>query len=191
MLLREVVLLSTEAIVLVGIQGLIYLIGVIVIVLYATVQLSFGWRNFVLKTWAFVQPFGFAALAVGWLAGDSRVPVLGTVLPAVLTFLGGFFVFVFGQDLQAKAFVLVAVPLVSFMLFVGTGIGAAEREYFNSSQDVNAGEKLNLRLQQAAEAELAYGMYRTNAGLGPTGPITIEIIRSLLGEKGDGAQSKP
>jgi hypothetical protein len=188
---HDALLVSEYALMLIVLEGVVYLCGVLVILIYSRFGLSPNWRDYVLGIWTIAQAFGFAALTIGWLAGNSRTPVLGTLLPAVLTFLGGFLIYAFGQDSTSKPFVLVTVPLISLMLYVGTGMGSFERAHYNDQQDIANVSRIKSQLRNSAELESAFNLNRDNLQLGPAGATTIEIIRHLLKSQDDEVKSSP
>lgn len=71
--------------------------------------------------------FGALAYASGYLAGISRVAVLGQLLPASLGLIGGVAVFMFGKDDGNRTAVGVAITSFSACLFIGFLNGGEDR----------------------------------------------------------------
>lgn len=171
----ELLLEAKYVLLLAIIQCSVYVFGLMILFAYSSVR-----GGLFTKTWMLVQPFGFAALCVGWLAGNSSSPVLGTVLPAILTLLGGFLTFIFGQDQQARTFVLMGVPAIGLMLYIGTGMGSFEREDFMDFQEQQEIGKLRNELLKAAELESDYETYRNNLNLSSPDNVTTKILGRIL-----------
>jgi peptidoglycan/LPS O-acetylase OafA/YrhL len=64
----------------------------------------------------------------GALAGFSRSPALGTVLPAVLSLVGGMFVYLIGKHQTERLLVSLAVIALALSLWVGANWGAILRD---------------------------------------------------------------
>ena len=74
--------------------------------------------------------FGFSSLgmAVGMLTGDSGAEAISTVLPAVLSLVGGLAVFLIGKQSQDAALVSASIATLSISLLLGALIGAENRQ---------------------------------------------------------------
>ena len=78
-----------------------------------------------------VSGFSFLGFAIGLLVGFSISPVVQVVIPALLTFYGGFLTYLFSKDSSKNPGqyigVLFAAMAVSFFLIYGVEIGTTER----------------------------------------------------------------
>ena len=109
--------------------------------------------------------FGFLAYSAGFLAGFSRVAILGQLLPAALGLFGGVAVFLFGKDVQNRALVGVAIASFSACLLMGFLMGYQDRrdaERFEAALKYD----VQFRLEQARK-ELAINTVRNSYGLAP------------------------
>jgi hypothetical protein len=119
-----------------------------------------GWKD-ISKT-DFFSLFSFALLGTvsGFMAGFSREPVIGAVLPAALSLVGGLVMYlIVGRAAQKQGFVAGMVTALSLTLVLGALWGARQRdvadEYFNSLA--------YLRAQALEESDLH--QYRKNIWL--------------------------
>jgi hypothetical protein len=99
-------------------------------------------------------PIALVGYSVGYLTGISRSPAIGSLLPAVLTLIGGVSVYVFGTDTTYKSLVGYCVCLLVVSLFYGTESGSYEREVHRED-----------RLIATFELEWRLRNYRINRGL--------------------------
>ncbi len=109
--------------------------------------------------------FGFLAYSTGFLAGFSRVAILGQLLPAALGLFGGVAIFLFGQNQQHKLLVGVAITSFSACLLMGFLMGYQDRrdaERFES----NLRYDVDFRRNQA-KREFAINTVRKSYGLEP------------------------
>ena len=74
--------------------------------------------------------YGFSSLgmAVGMLTGDSGSEAISTVLPAVLSLVGGLAVFLIGKQSQDAALMAASIATLSISLLLGALIGAENRQ---------------------------------------------------------------
>jgi lysylphosphatidylglycerol synthetase-like protein (DUF2156 family) len=111
--------------------------------------------------------FSLLGLVTGYLTGFSREPVVGAVLPAALSLIGGMAVFMIGKDASSRQAVSLSVFIFTLGLVLGTGWGAVMREtaedYLNSEH----------YLKRRALAEDEIRQFREALGLPPT-PSSIE-----------------
>jgi hypothetical protein len=117
------------------------------------------WRaSFKATTYYFLLgiPVTLLAYVTGYLTSISRAAAVGTVLPAVLTFIGGANIYVFGSDSRYKIVVGFCVALFSVALFYGVQRGAFERELGREA-----------RLMELSEQEAKVRNYREFRGLSP------------------------
>lgn len=79
-----------------------------------------------------ILAFGFIGGVAGYSAGVSRVPVVGTVIPAMLTLVGGVLGYLFGKDnIKEWRFVIpFCIVILTFNTFTGLFIGSQMRGKF-------------------------------------------------------------
>ncbi len=79
-----------------------------------------------------ITAFAFLGYAIGLLVGLSLSPVVQVVIPALLTFYGGFLTYLLSKDAFANSKKLITILLsamaVSFFLIYGVEIGSVERD---------------------------------------------------------------
>lgn len=96
--------------------------------------------------------FGFCSLGltVGVLAGDSGEQVISTVLPAVLSLVGGLAVYLIGREAKDAYIVAASIAALSFTLLLGAVIGAnnriAEKDQYQAQ--INIQEKAQKTLDK-------------------------------------------
>jgi len=82
--------------------------------------------------------FSFLGFAIGLLVGFSISPVVQVVIPAILTFYGGFLTYLFSKDSigDKKRYIgiLLSAMAVSFFLIYGVEVGSKERNAATKSQ---------------------------------------------------------
>ena len=66
-------------------------------------------------------------MVTGYLAGYSREPTLGTVLPSVLSLMGGLVVYLVGKESTSRVIVSVSMFVFALSLLIGCGWGAIMR----------------------------------------------------------------
>lgn len=66
----------------------------------------------------------------GYAGGNSRVGVVGDIIPAVLTFFGGLVVYIFGVKSKMSVLTPFLVSAFVIALFIGYGMGAKKRHLF-------------------------------------------------------------
>ena len=98
-----------------------------------------------------VSSFSFLGFAIGLLVGFSISPVVQVVIPALLTFYGGFLTYIISKesivDQQRYISVLLSAMAISFFLIYGIEIGTAER-----NKAVANNKEMDLRYLQKEEA---------------------------------------
>ena len=77
---------------------------------------------------AFSAPISVLAFVSGYLTGVSRGGVVGNVLPAVLSLIGGIGLYVFGTENRFKIVIGYCVFMFAVNLLYGAQTGALERE---------------------------------------------------------------
>jgi hypothetical protein len=86
-------------------------------------------RHSVRMTLPLILAFGFMGGVAGFSAGLSRVPVVGTVIPAMLTLVSGFLGYLFGKE-HLKEWRLVipfCILIFTFNSLIGLFIGSQMR----------------------------------------------------------------
>lgn len=82
--------------------------------------------------------FSFLGLTIGIMVGLSESPVIGVVLPALLTFIGGFIIYAFVFSDNSKlgnGYVLMLILIsLSFFLMLGSGYSSISRSIFDSHE---------------------------------------------------------
>jgi len=111
--------------------------------------------------------FSMLGMALGFLSSNSREPVMSALVPALLTFIGGFTTYLLNKNMDKSILVSKCMICLIFTLFVGICFGVTARESYLIGQE---GEGLFLRLQNQAETEHKINIYRTNLDLPPLKP---------------------
>ncbi|HTE01632.1 MAG TPA: hypothetical protein VK668_20230 [Mucilaginibacter sp.] len=113
--------------------------------------------------------FSFLGLTIGILIGLSESPVIGLIIPALLTFFGGFiiyaFVFAAKKSVQDGYVLLIILLCVSFFLMLGSDYGGRIRCEYDA-------QETEYKYYQKKDFEL----FKHNLSLqnGPTeGPVAI------------------
>jgi hypothetical protein len=104
-------------------------------------------------------PIALLGFIVGFLIGVSRSPAIGTVIPAVLTLIGGLGIYVFGTENRFKVIVGYSVIVLVCTLLYGVERGAFDRESTREH-----------RLNVIFEEEARLRAQRKNLGLPPEVP---------------------
>jgi hypothetical protein len=107
-------------------------------------------------------PISLIGYIVGYLTGDSRSPVVGTIVPSILTVIGGLSIYVFGTDDKYKTIIGYNVLIFAFMLFYGVMIGTYDREGYRADRLINLSEQ-----------EQRVRLFRKNIGLPEEPPAWI------------------
>lgn len=113
-------------------------------------------RNFS-ALFAISMPIALLGYVAGYLTGLSRSPTVGTIVPAVLTLIGGFGVYLFDTEPKKRILIGYTIFLFALVLFYGANVGALNRE---------AG--LEERLKDLSQQEFRVRNFRKNLGL-PSG----------------------
>lgn len=74
--------------------------------------------------------FGFLGIAAGYIAGYSREPAVGTVMPAILSLIGGLAVYVVGAKKADVRLVSLSVLALALNVVIGITWGAERRTEF-------------------------------------------------------------
>jgi hypothetical protein len=81
-----------------------------------------------------VLAFTLLGFVTGQIMGESREPAVGAILPGVLTFLGGVFIYLIGsKGIQSQAIVSSMVFSFVITLLIGTLYGARLRDEFDNA----------------------------------------------------------
>ena len=97
------------------------------------------WRRLALP----VAAFSSLGLTTGFLTGLSRAPAVGTVLPAVLSLLGGVAVILVNQSPAKAKLVSLAILVFAGGLLLGTSWGSSTRQ--SSDEFANGASALKQR----------------------------------------------
>lgn len=104
-------------------------------------------------------PFFTIGMVAGYLTGASRAPAVAAVIPALLTFIGGFTIYLVARERRSAATANSAILGLSTMLLLGSLIGSLDRRLHESFQ-------LSLaKKQKEVEIEFAIEQYRKGLGL--------------------------
>ena len=112
--------------------------------------------------------FSMLGLGAGYLTGFSRSPVVGAVLPAVLSLVAGLAVFLMGKDAASRVIVSLSVLIFSVSLVLGTSWGAVMRQ---AAEDYATSEPV---LKQRALMEAELREFREALGLPPVPDATAK-----------------
>jgi uncharacterized membrane protein YeaQ/YmgE (transglycosylase-associated protein family) len=105
--------------------GLPAIAGLIAGLLYRALRSADKRKEF----FAVVIAFALLGIVAGFLAGFSRAPAMGTVLPAALSLVGALAIFLVGANKDVNQnLVAAAVIALSFSLLLGTLAGAVSRQ---------------------------------------------------------------
>ena len=102
----------------------------------------------------FSIPVALIAYVAGYLAGVSRAPAVGTIVPAVLALFGGLNIYFFGTESPYRALVGFSVSVFPVMFLYGVWGGVLDRE------NGRVGRLINL-----SEQEKSIRIYRENRDL--------------------------
>lgn len=106
-----------------------------------------------------VLAFSMLGIVAGYLTGFSRQPAVGSVLPAVLSLIGGLAVFLVGKDKESRLVVGLSVLAFSLCLAIGTTWGSVMR---GTAEDYKNSE---IYLKQQALIEVQVKEFRESLGL--------------------------
>lgn len=119
-------------------------------------------KRFANNLWRFAGyalPVVLLGYISGYLTGISRTAAVASVIPAVLTFVGGLSIYLFGYKSGANVIAAgYSVFLFGFSIFYGIQVGAFEREYEQTDRYIILSNQ-----------EKTIRTYRQNLGL-PTDP---------------------
>src|SRR5687767_11101854 len=78
---------------------------------------SVKFKKSIIDTFAYSTPVVLLGFISGYLTGISRSPAVGNVIPAILTLVGGFNIYVFGKELKHRAIIGYSVIVFSLLFF--------------------------------------------------------------------------
>lgn len=108
-----------------------------------------------------ILAFSMLGMVTGYLGGFSKSPVLSTLLPAVLSLLGGLVVHIIGKDTVSRIIVSISMFTFALTLLIGTEWGSVMRrineEYYKSEY----------YLKKQAVIEFRVNDFRKNLNLPP------------------------
>jgi hypothetical protein len=76
--------------------------------------------------------FSFLGVTIGWITGDSGAQVVASVLPAVLTLIGGLAVFLVGKQVQDSTMIAGAISGLTLMLLLGAFLSSENAREANT-----------------------------------------------------------
>jgi hypothetical protein len=115
--------------------------------------------------------FSYLGLTIGLLIGLSLSPVIGVVIPALLTFFGGFttYIFVFGKKTPEEGYLMSLIIIsLSLFLILGSDYGAAIRNKYTNNKD-----EYDYKMKERFEEFKNNLLYEKNN----TAPIRKETIK--------------
>ncbi|MGO9951617.1 MAG: hypothetical protein ACLPN1_05325 [Dissulfurispiraceae bacterium] len=107
----------------------------------------------------------------GYLGGFSRVPAFGTILPAVLSLMGGLIVYLVGRHASSRVIVSVSIFAFSLTLLIGTEWGAVMRDLDEESR------KSEMYLKNRAFIEAQVNEFRQKLNLSPLSTETEPKVK--------------
>jgi hypothetical protein len=119
--------------------------------------IAFSFQNRTIGYWAklaknlpaavgFALPVSLVGFIAGYLTGISRSPAVGTIVPAVLTLIGGLNIYLFGIDIKNRVAVGFCITLFSLLLFYGVQAGSYDRELGRAARLINlSDQEFNIR----------------------------------------------
>ena len=142
------------------------ILALVVAAIYSCVNRSISYkeklrRNFS-ALFAISMPIALLGYVAGYLTGLSRSPTVGTIVPAVLTLIGGFGVYLFDVELKNRILIGYTIFLFALVLFYGANVGALNRE-----------TGLEGRLKELSQQEYRVRNFRKNLGLPADVPAWI------------------
>ncbi len=102
----------------------------------------------------FLLGFAYLGGMLGITTGSSETPVLGTLLPALLTFITGLLAYLFNHEKTAEFKPLIPLSLICLMVssvfsvFVGTTIRSQAIEYDRDYEEWLLKEKSSIKLNE-------------------------------------------
>jgi len=108
-----------------------------------------------------ILAFSMVGMVTGYLAGFSRAPALGTVLPAVLSLIGGLVVYLIGKNAESRFIVSISMFVFSLTLLMGAEWGAVMRA---TAEEI---EKSEMHLKHQAFIEAEVNKFRKKLDLPP------------------------
>lgn len=103
--------------------------------------------------------FALLGMVTGLLAGFSRTPAMGAVLPAILSLVGGLAIYLVGAEKADQALIGTCVIALSLDLLIGSTWGAVLRD------DFDQGAKSASARKREALVEVEVREFRTDLGL--------------------------
>ena len=102
--------------------------------------------------WIFIFAFGLLGGVIGYSSGNSREPVMGTILPALLTFVTALLGYIFGKEALQPFRSLMPYCVASLVIhaFFGLSLGSMARGRFD---DFERAYQKRLLLYEKVELE--------------------------------------
>lgn len=130
--------------------------------------------------------FGVLGGATGYLTGISREPVVGAVVPAMLTLVGGLALFESSRHRDRQIVIALIVASLSTNLLLATLWGSHDRAIAEQNEKVDAQNDLERKLQQLSVIEDQINQFRADLGLKP---IDFADIASGINRSDDKEQN--
>lgn len=145
----------------VGLWKCLWPILLIVVILASGIAFLAGKSGQRRELFFVVAAVSMLGIVTGYLAGFSRAPAIGTVLPAVLSLMGGLVIFLVGRNSESRVIVSVSILAFSLTLLIGGGWGAVMRDTAEQYK------KSEIYLKQRAFIEAEVNEFRKNLDLPP------------------------
>lgn len=126
---------------------IVFIWGLIFVVLLSASKWISSWdvltqfKELVRKNFLLIISFSELGLAIGLISGSSLSPVVGAIIPAILTFFGGLMIYIFttkGDDDSAiRNGGMLAIFCVSFFLLYGFEVSATFRMEWTAEKETN------------------------------------------------------
>ena len=107
-------------------------------------------------------PIVLIAYIAGYLTGISGSSAIGNLVPAVLAFIGGLNVYMFGAKVDHRSLIIFSIFLFAIILFYGVLDGRYDRE-----------NGIEAQMEASAVQELRIKTFRQNISLPPDPPSWV------------------
>jgi hypothetical protein len=111
--------------------------------------------------------FGILGGTTGYLTGISRVPVVGAVIPALLTLVGGLALFEASRNKDQQTIIALIIAILASVLLVATQWGADDRVRADIEHQAYVERDLERHLYRIAVVEQRVNEMRKVLGLPP------------------------
>jgi hypothetical protein len=111
--------------------------------------------------------FGILGGTTGYLTGISRAPVVGAVIPALLTLVGGLALFEVSRNKDQQTIIALVIAVLASVLLVATQWGADDRVHADAAHQAHTERDLERHLSHLAVIEQRVNEIRKLQGLPP------------------------